>query len=340
MAVGLVTTLFISINIDIRSLTSETKRRSLEEQDNHAYYNLKEGSETAPIQSKYSQGGPVIIMLSTGIANDLENLERALQSLRFLHGDDPDHPAPVLVFNKGDLNPDQINRIVASTKRPIAFPQVDLQSFPPEYNPEESFPEENIRNYQMIRFWVTSIWEHPALSPYDVVMKIDTDSCFMEDNNILPDFPSKRSVYQSEYVGMKKPNTNVKEIYSWTEKWLETNSRLSNNPMFWSYVKATQELYDSLPMMNTAVEVFRKSFMQSNDVKLWSRALTEEQGCLDVLRNNWSYGALRFMMTAIFVPSEKLIVYRPAGSASKELCDPLAYAEKYPWFYSNKLLAI
>ena len=118
----------------------------------------------APLSSaRYKKNGPVIATLVTNSTKDTDELRLSLQSLMFLQGDDPDHPAPVLVFNEGDLSGKQVQLIVSSTNRPVAFPIVDLTTFPPGFQSEQEDggPQYLVKNrkpwgyYQMIRFWIT-----------------------------------------------------------------------------------------------------------------------------------------------------------------------------------------
>ena len=50
---------------------------------------------------------------------------------------------------------------------------------------------------------VTGIWEHPALNHFDTVMRIDSDSCFKEENDYLPNFHHEGLLYHSQYVGVE-----------------------------------------------------------------------------------------------------------------------------------------
>lgn len=127
------------------------------------YYN--NGSPT-PIPLKYEEhpaGGPAISILVTNREKDISELRTALRSLAFLQGDlDPNHKAPVLIFNEGDLSPEQIESIITSCPdRPISFPIVDFTEFPPGYNGEQEGNKFQVKGrkewgyYHMIRFWVT-----------------------------------------------------------------------------------------------------------------------------------------------------------------------------------------
>lgn len=308
----------------------------LREKDDTVYYNLG-GDKPEPILSKYRAGGPVIASLCTNIDKDVKELQNALKSLKFLHGDDPNQISPVLVFNEGDLSQDQINAIVASTNRPIAFPLVDFTSFPPGFDPDKESREFSVKGrskwgyYQMIRFWVTTIWKHRALAPYEIVMRIDTDSCFMEDNRILPNMPNEHTNYYSQYVGLEWEGSFVQGLYDWTTNWMQKTDKLPGNPLFWAYIQTSHELHGTLPLFRTNFEVSRKSFMQTFDVYRWFEAITEREP-FGVFRHRWGDAVIRYLMAAIFATSEEIVVSRPDGYGHKEMCDVDAYAARYPWY--------
>lgn len=135
-------------------------------EDELLFFNVLKNKPLAPLSAvKYRKNGPVIATLVTNRTKDIYDLRIALQSLIFLEGEDkdPEHPAPILVFNEGDLSGKQVEYIVSSTYRPVAFPIVDLTTFPKgfESKMEDGGPEFYVKDrkpwgyYQMIRFWVT-----------------------------------------------------------------------------------------------------------------------------------------------------------------------------------------
>lgn len=300
------------------------------------YYNLKDDGSTAPILSVYKEGGPVIATLVPNNAKDIDELKRALKSLKFLKGDkDPNQKAPVLIFNENNLNEEAKKDLASYTDRPVAFPIVDFSIFPEGFNPNNETVDFQVKGraewgyYQMIRFWITQIWVHPAIAPYETVMRIDTDSCFMEPNPTLPNFATPQAVYHSQYVGLEPKKEYVKGLWEWNEKWMKSNdNKMSGNPMFWAYVKNTHELEETLPLFRTNFELARKSFMQKRDVFKWNEAITEQEP-FGIYRHRWGDAVVRFLMTAIFPQSEMVVMSRPAGYAHKQLCDPEAYAKRY-----------
>jgi len=316
--------------VEYHIMLQSIKDKSLE------YYNLKEDGSLAPILSVYKEGGPVIATLVPNNEKDIEELKRALKSLKFLKGDtDPKMKAPVLIFHENNLSDDTKKELAEFTDRPVAFPIVDFSVFPDGFDPHNETVDFQVRGrdewgyYQMIRFWVSGIWLHPAIAPYGTVMRIDSDSCFMEPSPTLPNFPSTQAVYHSQYVGLAPKKEFVKGLWDWNTAWMKKNqNKMSGNPMFWSYVKNTHELEQTLPLYRTNFELARKSFMQKRDVFKWNEAITEEEP-FGIYRHRWGDAPIRFLMTAIFPQSEMVIMSRPAGYAHKTLCDPEKYAERY-----------
>ena len=144
--------------------------------DDLLYYNIpgKNPTQAGTLSyTDYPEGGPVIAFLVTSNHKDVSDMQTALHSLAFLQGDQErgEPLSPVLVFNEADLSEEQVIAMVSSTNRPIAFPTVDFSLFPEGFNPDDfdKSPQFQVADrkpwgyYQMIRFWVTGIWTHPAI---------------------------------------------------------------------------------------------------------------------------------------------------------------------------------
>ena len=143
------------------------------EDDNLEYHNLKEDGSLEPILSVCKEGGPVIATLVPKNSKDIDELKRALKSLKFLKGDtDPKLKAPVLIFNENNLSDDIKKDLATFTDRPVAFPIVDFSIFPTGFDPKNETVDFQVKGrdewgyYQMMRFWVTGIWTHPAIKPF------------------------------------------------------------------------------------------------------------------------------------------------------------------------------
>lgn len=295
------------------------------------YYNRKgfNVGEAGPLID-YSEGGPVIAFLTSNLENEIEGLKRALQTLIRLKGEDSDSPAPVLVFNEGDLTELQINSLIMSVARPIAFPLVNLDQFPEGFNLDIEPPyrvegKKKWAVYQTIRFWVSQVWNHPAIEQFETIMRMDHECCFMEDNHILPNLATKDIVYHSQYIGYEPSKDTVQGLFELCDKWLKSNDeKQPGNPVMYNFIKITWELTGSLPVLRTNVEVSRKSFMQMYDVNRWLVFITENSD-FGLYKYRWSDAAIRFLMIAIFADNEWVMLSRPDGFAQKSRCNPEVY---------------
>ena len=297
------------------------------------FYNINEDKEKTgflPLD-KYPDGeGPVIAALVSSRPSDIEDLQVALKSLAFLKGDkDREALAPVLIFNEGDLTKDSIRDIVASTDRPIGFPKVNFNSFPKGFDPnEESAPfpvrgREKWGYMQMIRFWTTLIWKHPVIQHFDTVMRIDSDSCFKEVNDYLPNFMYDALYYHSQYVGVE-PNVGVSYIdglFDFVTHFMDTKKQpdQARNPLLWHYTESVWNNRKTLPLFRTNFELVKRSFMQRRDVAQFNEALTEEEP-FGVLRKRWGDAVLRFITMAVFENSDRVMTVRPTGYFHKQGC--------------------
>lgn len=149
------------------------------------YFNLNEKDPFVPqyLPTEFyppQKSGPCIAFLLAARQKDINDAKVALKSLKFLQGDkDPEHLAPVLIFNEGNIPKESMNELILSTNRPVAFPHVNFQQFPPGFDPAQEEIQFKVKGrenewgyYQMIRFWVTTIWRHPAVQNYDTVMRL------------------------------------------------------------------------------------------------------------------------------------------------------------------------
>ena len=67
----------------------------------------------------------------------------------------------------------------------VDFEHIDFTLFPPFFDPKVEESNWNKRSkwgyHQMIRFWISRIWDHPAVvENCESVLRIDSDSCFLE----------------------------------------------------------------------------------------------------------------------------------------------------------------
>eukprot|EP00586_Coscinodiscus_wailesii_P018405 CAMPEP_0172495188 /NCGR_PEP_ID=MMETSP1066-20121228/64211_1 /TAXON_ID=671091 /ORGANISM="Coscinodiscus wailesii, Strain CCMP2513" /LENGTH=405 /DNA_ID=CAMNT_0013266701 /DNA_START=56 /DNA_END=1273 /DNA_ORIENTATION=+ len=289
---------------------------------------------TAPVPLEAAglpKKGPVIAALVTNRQKDIDELQVALKSLAFLQGDDPEYPAPVLVFNEGDLSEEQTQSLVDSTTRPMAFPLVDFTIFPPGFDPNgDTSNSTGVKKfrvkdrsewgyYQMIRFWITGIWKHPALEPYSTVMRIDSDSCFKEPNLFLPKFKNPNLVYYSQYVGFEDGKNFTIGLLDFAKQFMRKQNKVAANPMLWQFIETTFVSEETLPLFQTNFEVSKKEWMQQPEVMAWHDALTEEEP-FGIFRYRWGDAVTRFLTAAMFATNEMIMTSHPDGYGHKERC--------------------
>ena len=298
------------------------------------YYNvdLNNTEEKLPLPVDYYPvgKGSVIALLVSGREQDIEEAKIALKSLAFLKGDiDPDHPSPVLIFNEGDITKEDIVAIAKSTNRPISFPRVDFTEFPEGFDPlteKHSFRVKG-RNpwgyYQMIRFWTTVVWKQAAIERFENVMRIDSDSCFKEVNDYLPNFKYDGLYYHSQYVGVEPVHgaNYIDGMYQFVEKWMEEKKQPSEprNALLWHYATSVWKNDKTLPLFRTNFELAKREFMQRGDVARFHEALTEKSP-FPVLRQRWGDAVLRFLMLAVFESPNRVLTVRPTGYFHKQGC--------------------
>jgi len=298
------------------------------------YFNLrnfftldKDGNPKELKSTSYPKGGPVIAILTTNTTMDLDNTATAIRSLEFLQGDlDFEKKAPILIFHEGNLNRKQkVSLLQNSPDRPISFPTVDFHEYPKGFDLKEAKEfrvkgrDHPLGYHQMIRFWVTTIWNHPALDPFDIVMRMDSDSCFKDVNEILPGFKNDDIVYHSQFVGVESRKDMTTDLIDHAEKFLERYHKSPGNPMLWRYAKKTWETDKTIPLLMTNLEISRKSWMQKNIVKRWHEALTEEKP-YGVFTHRWGDAVTRFLMVAMLTMNFQVDTSYADGYFHKENC--------------------
>lgn len=291
------------------------------------------------IEVQHITGGPAIAVLSTNSERDISELCLALKSLRYLEGEDKSKKAPVLVFNEGDLSASQIEFIQncavvpnesLEEKRIVAFPYVSLNAyFPKGFDPEQEWEDfQKGPNYfmslegrqrwsyaQMIRFWTTGMWKHPAIQQFDTIMRIDTDSCFLENASVnfssLPNLPSSQIVYMSINPPHGAP-TYVKGLYDFAFEYMERHQLSPKNKQLWQIVEEAHTQFQTLPVFKTNFEICSRKFFQSPEVMQWHESLTELEP-FGVWRGRWGDAQTRFLTMAMFTTEEQVYISETEG---------------------------
>lgn len=305
-------------------------------------------------------GGAAIAILVPAFEADVEMCCIALKSLKFLKGDQdhlPQDKAPVLLFNEGSLTLNHMNLLSECTDRTVAFPVVNMEKqFPVEWsagdvkNEWEQFLNENdikglgrpphFSYANMIAFWTRWIWEHPAVQQFDTIMRIDTDSCFLDsigDNPMLNRLPylDDQYVYQSvapeagmarhyydkntlKWTGKQhKPNipnleTNedchrrnkedyVVGLYDYAMDYVRRENIVPTNKGIWGAGKSGWEQFCSMQTFQTNFEVVRRDFFLSKKVLRWHRALAGAAP-FGTYRKRWGDAQTRFLTMGLFAP--------------------------------------
>lgn len=270
-----------------------------------------------------------IVTLTTKSNEDINELCTAMKSLKNLQGD---RTSPILVFNEGNLNSEQMYFLSMCTDRTVAFPVVHLNGqYPPHFNPTREWDDfrkkfnfeplkgrDNWSYAQMIRFWTLRLWKHPAIQQFDTVMRMDTDSCFIKHDqippnlvdmshhvDILPDMESS-IVYQS----LESPpsyNTFVQGLFEFAMKYIKRENITPSNPQLWKQASDLWEKEKNVPLFKTNFEVARVSFFQRPDVVKWHEALSEFEP-FGIWRQRWGDAHHRFLTMAIFGTPETVSI--------------------------------
>ena len=307
------------------------------------FYRMEKGKVKELSSVSYTKAGPVIVILTTNTEKDVGDTQIALRSLEFLSGDiDPARPAPILIFNEGDLREEQTQTLIESAgKRPISFPYIDFREFPEGLDLKHDGQKFNVKGrknpwgyHQMIRFWVTRLWTHPAIENFDIIMRMDSDSCFKSPNEFLPGFRNEDVIYHSQFVGMESGANYMDGLIDHAEKFLVKYHQGPGNEMLWRYAKAVWESKQTLPLFMTNFEVTRKSWMQRNIIMRWHESLTEEKP-YGVFTHRWGDAVTRFVMVSLFALNFEIDTSYADGYFHKDGCkhdDVLQALDEYHTF--------
>jgi len=322
--ITIILSLFLSLtNGRLLSETTSEQKEQLE------YHNIKDKS----FLLEYPTNGPVIAILLASREQDVKDVCVALRSLVFLGGDNPDYPAPVLIFNEGDIMDEQKTSITGCTNRPIAYPLVNFTSLPDGFDGQVESKMFRVGGrkewgyYHMVRFWITGIWQHPALEPYETIMRMDTDSCFKQTNPTLPNFKYNDLVYYSQYVGLEDGKEYTIGLLEFAEKFLKKVGRYPASPMLWDFIKLSWKMHNSLPVYMTNFELSRKSFMLHPDVMMWHEALTEHEP-YGIFKYRWGDAVERFLTSVMFASNDRVMMSEPFGYGHKQTCPDLEEMEQ------------
>lgn len=323
------------------------------------------------LNEQHKPGGAAIAILLPHFKADVENCCIALKSLRFLRGDaelPAKQKAPVLLFNEGDLRDDQLDYLKTCTDRTLAFPIVKLNAeYPKGFGEETTEWRQFLQRYglkslgrppyfsyaNMIAFWTRWIWEHPAVQQFDTVMRIDTDSCFLDtidDNPSLQNLPylDEQYVYHSiaRNQGMSRHfyNTDtgmwfgqqhrpdianldanfdcakrnrddyVVGLHEYVTDYVQRENITPVNEGIWSAMDAGWSQFCSMMTFQTNFEVVRREFFQDPVVTRWHRALVGATP-FGTYRYRWGDAQTRFLTMGMFAPEGSVLTSNLTGYA-------------------------
>ena len=255
---------------------------------------------------------PVITVLISTDTN-MEEMCHSLRSLRNVRGN---MKAPVLTFHLADPTDATKDFLKACTTRQVLFATLDMNDFPEGFEPE---PDKDYTNSFINRFWTTKIWEHPALAPFDIVMRFDHDSCFSSILPNVPGFSSPHQVYSSQFFpGTYELNIRrLKGMFENVVEYLYEYHIQPRYPKMWQHIINTVIETDSIPKFQDTFEISSKAFMKSPEVSYFHHNLTDAAP-YGYFTEGWDVDAERFLTAAIFGSKNTIDIVALDGFVQKE----------------------
>ena len=295
-------------------------------------------------QQQDEQERPVIAVLVTNREQDHAELRRAIRSMDMYLSDD--NKTPLLFFQEGDIDTDQMARLANFTTRPISFPFVNFTDFPQGFNPfleKSTFKKrKNKWGYHfMCHFWVSRIWDHPAIQPYTTIMRMDTDSCFVDKvDEPLPFLGNSSLIYKapSQYrsrhwregaipyhpslfwkSGQLEQKGFCTDLFNLTVQFVEKYNLTIRHVELWNIAVESMQNYSSIPIINNNLEVDRISFFQQPMVRQYHHMVADEAP-YSIFRYRWGDAIVRFLTMAIFAHPDQVDLRPIASYGHKHRC--------------------
>ncbi len=256
---------------------------------------------------------PVISVLISPQTN-IDELCHSLRSLRNVRGN---MKAPVLTFHIEEPTDETKDFLKGCSTRQVLHTTIDMDDFPEGFEPE---PDKDYTSAQINRFWTSKIWDHPALAPFDIVMRFDHDSCFSSVLANVPGFSGVHHVYSSQFF----PGTyelNIKRLKGMFENVVEYLSEYHIQPKYpkmWQHVINTVLETDSIPNFQDTFEISSKAFMQSPAVSYFHHNLTDAAP-YGYFTEGWNVDAERFLTAAIFGSKNTIDIAALDGFVQKDI---------------------
>ena len=131
--------------------------------------------------------------------------------------------------------------------------------------------------HQMISFWITNIWEHESIAPFDTITRIDSDSCWTQPltmdgpGQFLPGLPHGK-VYYANHLLYDAPFV-TKNFVEFTRAYIAKNNLTLMNP---ELLKSHLSLDNLTCITYNNFEVTLVDFMLRPQVKKWHYQITNE----------------------------------------------------------------
>lgn len=257
---------------------------------------------------------PVIVTVVTAETN-LEELCHSMKSLNHVTGNSH---APVIAFHVTTAATDAEKTFLkACTDRRVLFDVLDISSFPVGFTPD---PDKDYTHAQINRFWTTGLWQMSILSPYDIVMRIDHDTCFSSILPNVPGFSSQFHVYSSQYFpGDYEPNVfRLAGMFDFVVKYINDNHIFPMYTKLWQHALHTKSKVNSIPNFQDSFEISKKSWMQSEKVAAFHYNLTDMPP-YGYFTEGWNVDAERFLTASIFGTASSIDIVALDGFVQKDI---------------------
>jgi hypothetical protein len=278
----------------------------------------------------------------TLISNHTSDIHGVSNAIRQLHQHNiVEDTTPILIFHQGDLTKIQQQYILRANlghhATHISFPiQTDFDKFPPNFNPSAEAPifvKRSKWGYQhMCRFWISLVWTHPALRSLDAILRIDADSCFLQDmtaaandvpvvvglmggigwrnnNAYNKSPPPSRTIYHANppIVNDAWPNHG---LWEFVLQYKQIHDIQPKNPLLFALAERTWKESKRLPMFRNNLELDRLDFFQSPPVQAFQKdvvgAANNNNNNSDFYRYRWGDAPIRFLTLALFAAPDQL----------------------------------
>lgn len=289
-------------------------------------------SSLLPIDREISKTA-IIAALVTNATEDLHELCNALVSLVHLPDmrNDKRQLAGVIVFNEGNLLYRHKVLLQRCTPRPVTFALVDFNAYPDGFDPNNETSVWRKREdyhkwgyHQMIRFFVTHIWNHDAVQTYETIMRLDSDSCWTAtDPSKVPDaafeaLPELLPEYIYQHNLELSDNSDVCDgLYDFAQNYIDEHNITVANPSLWQEFERTWKGDKRCQMFYNNFEVSRISFMQQPQVRLWHEQVSEHKP-FGIFRFRWGDAIIRRVTMAMFATPGSIL--GPPSSGYKHVC--------------------